>query len=135
MIMKINKKGCILIDNKIYFIKTKNMGKSNFIKKFCVKKNSYYYKLYSRLYDYIIGENNNLYREYKRYYKKEFASYDEFLLEHHNIPKAILNNFNNKCSYYKYKDTGNEQPLYCLIQNEKIKKMVNEFMGGFVYEN
>ena len=115
--MKINKKGCILIDNKIYFIKTKNMGKSNFIKKFCVKKNSYYYKLYSRLYDYIIGENN------------------EFLLEHHNIPKAILNNFNNKCSYYKYKDTGNEQPLYCLIQNEKIKKMINEFMGGFVYEN
>lgn len=32
--MKINKKGCILIDNKIYFIKTKNMGKSNFIKSF-----------------------------------------------------------------------------------------------------
>lgn len=61
--MKIYKKECILLDNKIYFIKNKNMKKSNFLKKFCVKKNSYYYKLYSRLYDYIIGKNINLYKE------------------------------------------------------------------------
>lgn len=133
--MKIYKKECILLDNKIYFIKNNNMKKSNFLKKFCVKKNSYYYKLYSRLYDYIIGENINLYKEYRKYYKKEYTSYDEFLLEHHNIPKSILNKFNNKNSCYKYKDIGNEQPLYCLVQNEEIKKIINEFIGDFVYEN
>lgn len=133
--MKIYKKECILLEEKFYFIKNKNMRKKDFLEILQVKKNSYFYKLYSRLYDYIIGDNINLYKEYKWYYKKEYITYDKFLLEHHNIPKSVLNKFNNKNSYYKYKDIGNEQPLYCLIQNEEMRKIINEFMGGFIYEN
>ena len=125
--MKIYKKQNLMLDDKFYFIKNNNMKKKDFLKLFYVKKNSYFYQLYSRLYDYIVGKSINLYNEYNKYYKKEFSTFREFLSEHHNIPEKLIMNFDNKNSYYKYKDIGNEQPLFCLMQSNDIKKIVNEF--------
>ena len=55
----------------IFFNKNYKMSKRNFIKKFKVKRRTYFYDLYSRLYDFIIGGSTNLYKEYRKYYKKE----------------------------------------------------------------
>lgn len=122
-------------DDKIFFIKKNNMSKKKFLKKFNVKNNSYLYNLYSRLYDYIIGNCFNLYDEFKKYYKKEYLKFDIFLSEHYNMPEKLIKEYNNKKSYYKYKDVGNEQPLYPILRDEEVRNIVCEFVGGFVYED
>ena len=128
-------KKIIKLDDKIFFIKTSDMSKKNFLKLFFVKKRTYLYQLYSRLYDYIAGNSINLYEEYKNYYANEYDTFDSFLLEHYNLPKDLVKIFNKKNSFYKYKDIGNEQPLYSLLMDETIKKIIVDFMGGFVYED
>lgn len=128
-------KKIVKLDDKIFFIKTIDMSKKKFLKLFFVKKNTYLYQLYSRLYDYIAGNSINLYEEYKNYYANEYDTFDSFLLEHYNLPKDLVKIFNKNNSYYKYKDIGNEQPLYSLLMDETIKKIIIDFMGGFVYED
>lgn len=133
--MKKIQKTIINLDDKIFFIKNNDMERKNFLKIFNVKYNSYLYHLYSRLYDYIIGDCINLYKEFRNYYIKEYSNFETFLLEHYNIPDELIYKFNNKKSYYKYKDIGNEQPLYPILQNEKVHDIVIKFVGGYVYEN
>lgn len=128
-------KKMIKIDNKIFFIRTKNMSKKKFLKQFYVKNNTYLYNLYCRLYSYIAGNAINLFKEYKLYYSKEYSTFKIFLSEHYNIPDNIIESFDNRKSFYKYVDIGNEQPLYSLMMNKTIQKVVKDFMGDFKYEN
>lgn len=133
--MKRIKKSIIKLDDKIFFIKNDDMSKKHFLKLFHVKKKSYLYQLYSRLYDYIIGDGINLYEEFEEYYSKEYFNFEFFLLEHYNIPDELVEKFNNTKSYYKYEDIGNEQPLHSLLWDEKLQNIVSVFMGGYVYED
>lgn len=133
--MKRIQKTIIRLDDKIFFIKNDDMSKKHFLELFYVKKKSYLYQLYVRLYDYIVGDSINLYKEFKKYYSKEYSSFEIFLSEHYNIPDELLEKFNNTKSYYKYKDIGNEQPLYNLLHDEEVHNIVSKFMGGYVYEN
>ena len=133
--MKIYEKKTLKLNDKLYFIKNPNMKKKDFLVLFYVKKNTYFYKLYGRLYDFLIGGSINLHKEYKKYYKKEYFNFKEYLIEHHNIPENMIENFYNKNSFYKYKDIGNEQPLYSLLQDSKVKQIAIEFMGGTIYED
>ncbi len=133
--MKKIQKIIIRLDDKILFIKNDDMGKNNFLKLFNVKNNSYLYQLYGRLYDYIIGDSINLYEEFQKYYSIEYSKFEIFLSEHYNVPDELIEKFNNTKSYYKYKDIGNEQPLYHLLHDEKIHNIVSKFMGGYVYED
>lgn len=133
--MKKIQKTIIKLDDKIFFIKNDDMRKKCFLKSFNVKNKSYLYQLYGRLYDYIIGDGINLYEEFEKYYSKEYSSFEIFLSEHYNIPDELVEKFNNTKSYYKYKDIGNEQPLYNLLHDEEVHNIVSEFMGGYVYEN
>ena len=133
--MKKIQKNIIKLDNKIFFIKNNNMTKKNFLKLFYVKNNSYLFQLYSRLYDYIIGDGIDLYKEFKKYHSTEYSKSEIFLSEHYNIPDELIEKFNNKKSFYKYKDLGNEQPLYHLLHDDEVKNIVRKFMGGYVYEN
>lgn len=133
--MKKIQKTIIKLDDKIFFIKNNDMERKDFLKMFNVKYNSYLYHLYSRLYDYIIGNCINLYEEFHNYYIKEYSNFETFLSEHYNVPDELIDKFNNKKSYYKHKDIGNEQPLYHILQNEEVRDIVIKFVGGYAYEN
>ena len=133
--MKKVKKKIFKIDNKVFFVKMNNMTKKEFLNIFKVKKNTYFYKLYERLFDYLISGCINLNDEYNHYYKNEYNCFELFLEEHYNIPRDLIPFFNNKISCYKNKTVGCELPLYNLIHNEEIRNVISEFMGGFVYEN
>lgn len=117
----------------VFLKKNKRMGKKNFIKLFKVKKKSYFYNLYSRLYDFIIGGGINLYKEYKKYYKNEYKSFEKFLVERYNMDEELLKKFKNRKSYYKKFDTMCDQVVHNLAQDEEIKQIISEFMGGYVY--
>lgn len=117
----------------IFFNKNRTMKKRNFIKLFKVKKRTYFYDLYSRLYDFIIGGSTNLYNEYKKYYKKEYKDFDKFLTERFNMDRELLNKFNNKNSYYKKIDLKCDQAVHNLAQDDEIREIISQFMGGYVY--
>ena len=125
----------IELNGRIFFIINKDMKFKNFIRMFNVKKGSYYYNLYKRLYDSIFGCKINLYKEYKCYYKKEYETFNSFLKEHYNFDDIILEKISNKKSYYKYKDIGKEQPIENLKYNEEIKNIVKSFIGSDLNEN
>lgn len=133
--MKEIQKTIIKLDDKIFFIKKGDMRKKSFLKLFNVKNKSYLYQLYDRLYNYIMGKGINLYGEFKKCYSKEYSNFETFLSEHYNIPDELIEKFNNKKSYYKYKNIGNEQPLYHLLHDEEVNNIVSKFMGGYVYED
>ena len=117
----------------VFFNRNHTMSKRFFIKKFKVKKRTYFYNLYSRLYDFIMGGSINLYKEYKKYYKKEYKNFDIFLMERFNMNNDLLKKFNNKKSYYKKINLQCDQAVYNLAQDGEIKKIISEFIGGFEY--
>lgn len=117
----------------VFFKKNNKMKKKNFIKIFKVKKKTYFYNLYSRLYDFLMGGCMNLYKEYKNYYSKEYKSFEGFLVERYNMDEELLKKFKNKKSYYKKFDTMCDQIVHSLAQDEEIKEIIYKFMGGYVY--
>lgn len=117
----------------VFFNINKKMNKKNFLRIFKVKKKTYFYNLYSRLYDFIMGGNVNLYKEYKEYYKKEYKKFENFLIERYNMNEELLKKFKNRKSYYKKFDTMCDQVVYSLAQDEEIRQIISDFMGGYVY--
>ena len=94
------KKQLVKYGDLVFFNKNNRMKKKNFINLFKVKKKTYFYNLYSRLYDFLIGGDTNLYKEFKKYYNKEYKSFEEFLIERYNMDEELLKKFKNRKSYY-----------------------------------
>ena len=93
------KKQLVKYGDLVFFKKNNRMKKKNFIKMFRVKKNTYFYNLYYRLYDFLIGGDTNLYKEYKKYYAKEYKNFEEFLIERYNMDEGLVKKFKNRKSY------------------------------------
>lgn len=127
------KKQIVKYGDIVFFKKNNRMKKKHFIRKFKVKKNTYFYNLYYRLYDFLIGGSTNLYKEYRKYYKKEYKNFEKFLIEKYNMDEKLLKEFKNRRSYYKNFDTMCDQTVLSLAQDEAIKEIINKFMGGYIY--
>ncbi len=125
----------VYIEDKVFFNKSVLINRFTFINLFHVKYNSYLYNLYSRLYDYILGNCINLYKEYKKYYSGEFANMREFLIERYNMNDEQLNMFCHKKSYYKLKYNSMDNPTAGLLYIDEIKGLVSEYVGGELSEN
>ena len=128
------KKQLVKYGDLVFFNKNNRMKKKNFINLFKVKKKTSFYNLYSRLYDFLIGGDTNLYKEFKKYYNKEYKSFEEFLIERYNMDEELLKKFKNRKSYYKKFDTMCDQVVHSLAQDEEIEEIINKFMGGYVYD-
>ena len=74
------KKGNLLFYKKDF--KTSPMGVYCF---FGVKRRSYAGSVVRRIYEHFCGGAKNLFLEYLLYYKKEFKSFEFFLLEKYNL--------------------------------------------------
>ena len=127
------KKQIVKYGDIVLFKKNNKMQKRNFIRIFKVKKNSYFYNLYSRLYDFLIGGSVNLYKEYRKYYKKEYKTFEKFLIERYNMDEGLLEKFKNRRSYYEKFDIMCDQTVHSLAQDEEIKEIISKFMGGYIY--
>lgn len=127
------KKSIDKYEDLVFFNKVHGMSKREFISLFKVKKKSYLYDLYSRLYDAIIGGSINLNKEYNKYYRIEFDNFSDFLISRYNMTEEMLKKYCNKKSYYKEFDRMLEQPIHSLLQDETIKEIIYKFMGGYIY--
>ena len=66
-----------------------------------IKKRSYIAITFSKIYDFFCNNAINLKKEYKKYYQKEYLSFEEYLQQKHNLFKDEIECLNNQNSYYK----------------------------------
>ncbi len=124
----------IKYDDLVFFIEKKKMKKKDFFKMVKVKKNSYLYNIYDRMYDFMLKGKVNLYKEYIKYYKKEYKDFSEYLSEKYHMNEEMKKMFENKKSCYKKYDLCCDQPILALMQDDEVKEIICKFMGGYVYD-
>lgn len=119
----------VIISNHVFFPKKSIVSLSGAYKFFGVKKNSYMGSIVQRIYDYYCGGAINLYRTYRKYYKKEFSSYEEFLERHFNLFPDEVRSISSKHLYYKDTSFQPENNITNLIEDLAIANTVKQFLG------
>ena len=120
----------------IYFPKKKIPRKYFVLKKIGVKKNTFAGNTISRMYDYYFKDAINFKKEYKKYYRKEFASVIIFIEEHFNMDhdRAVkLANGNYSIKYCTSQSI--ERNIETLNYDEKLKKSFSDAIGGIADED
>lgn len=127
--------GCLRSSGNFYFIKNKSICRKNFLKAFGVNDKSYMGNVFSRLYTNYCGGAINLQSEYKKYYKKEFPTFIDYLMERHNLLKDEVSKLNSKKSYYKSIENNPERNVDNLIEDSDIEEVFYSFFGGVIGED
>ena len=119
----------MIISNHVFFLKKSTVCLGGAYKFFGVKKNSYMGSVVQRIYDYYCGGAINLYRTYRKYYKKEFSTYEEFLEKHFNLFPDEVRSISSKRLYYKDTSFQPENNITHLIEDLAIENTVKQFLG------
>jgi len=115
-----------IINEKIYFIKTKGLNKSAFRKYLGVRRKTYMDNVMVRLFSYYYSNATSLKKEYRKYYKKEFATFEEFLSQKHNLtPNEIERLLEN--AYYKDLSIVPDYDIAELMNDDTISSAVLSF--------
>lgn len=118
-----------------FFDKTRCCRKSKLLKKFGVKSNSYFGTTFGRLYDYYFGSAIDLKKEYIHYYKKEFDSFEKYLLSHFDFDFSISYRILQMSRpFYNQMLLRPEQNLEILLEDSIINDVFWKGMRG-VTEN
>lgn len=113
----------LIVNGIIFFNKHKIHTKSGFVKKMNVKKNSYAESIMIRLYNLYFSSSIKLYSEYKKYYKQEFNSINDFLYNKYNLNKPEIEDLDLKHLYYKELASAPEYYLFIyLLEDDAIGK-------------
>ena len=86
--------------------------------------------LISKIYDFYCDGAKNLFVEYKKYYRKEFDSYNDFLARKYNLLEFEIKELSSKFLYAKEIKDIKDYSIEQLCENEEIKELLLEFLGG-----
>ena len=115
------------IDDKHYFIKTVKFNKNAFLKYLGITKKTYMDRTMTKLFEYRYANAISLKNEYKKYYKKEFATFCNFLRQKHNLHPSEIDIFCNKRSFYKDLSIAPDLNVPELMNDEVIASAVTSF--------
>ena len=121
--------------NYILFIKGLRTSKIGIYKYFGVRKNSYAGTIISRIYDYYCIGARNLFLEYLRFYRKEFSSYKEFLIQKYNVDDKAIEKVVPKRLYCKDIEKALDGQIDNFSYYDNFAKMIKEFIGWQTNEN
>lgn len=121
--------------NYILFIKGLRTSKIGIYKYFGVRKNSYAGTIISRIYDYYCIGAKNLFLEYLRFYRKEFSSYKEFLVQKYNVDDKAIEKGVPKRLYCKDIAKALDGQIANFSYYDNFAKMIKEFIGWQANEN
>ncbi|WP_349674878.1 hypothetical protein [Lacrimispora sp.] len=131
-----SKSTCYKRGGTIYFRGKDIPRKLKVMKKLGVKKNTFAGDMISRVYDYYFDGCLNFRKEYRKYYRKEFSTIEEFIEEHFNIDhdeaiKLASGNYSIKdCSYRSI-----ERNIETLNYDENFKEAFSKAVGGLEDED
>ena len=73
--------------------------------------------------------------EYIRYYRREFDSYNDFLLRKHNFFVKEISDINKYLLFYKNLSLTEECGITNLLDDEEFNNIIIKFLGGKYIEN
>ena len=115
----------------VYFKKKEIPRKSEVMRRLGGKKNTFAGNMISRVYDYYFDGALNLKKEYRRYYRKEFANIEVFIEEHFNIEHEEAIELANEDYSIKYCTARSiERNIETLNYDEAFKKAFSDAVGG-----
>ena len=123
-------------DGIVYFNKNVLPRKWLVLKRMGVKRNSFAGDVISRLYDYYFSGAIDLNNDFRKYYRKEYASIIDYMEQHHNIcyDDAV---FMAKGSYSMKNCSQNsvERNIETVNYVKDIKEAFAKAVGGFIDED
>lgn len=125
----------IIYKRKVFFNKKDVCSIGIILKKYGVKGNSYAGNVLKRIYHYYFGDSVNLYKEYKKYYKKEFKTYDNYLECHLGLPDELRRKIVYRKIFYVNLEGKGEHIGDSFLYDDELKEQFWEFAGGIEYEN
>ena len=119
----------------IFFFKRENIpDKNEFIRLFGVNKNTFAGNMVSRIYDQYFKGATNFRVEYKKYYIKEFSSFESFIRNHFNFEEEIIENIVN--DDYSFKKLNYFEGSLNFINYDKgFLDAFSKIVGGFTNED
>ena len=131
-----NEMSCYKTNGRVYFRRRNIPYKRRVMKNMGVKRNTFAGNMVSRVYDYYFQGSINFRKEYRKYYRKEFASVVEFIEEHFNIEYDDAKKFAE--GNYSMKDCSRhtiERNIETLNDDENFKGAFSKAVGGFINED
>ena len=125
----------MIVNNHVFFLKKPSISLRGAYRFFGVKKNSYIGTVVQRIYDYYCGSAINLYHTYRKYYKNEFSTYEEFLEKHFNLFPNEVSLILSKHLYYKDTSFQPENNITNLAEDLNIANTIIEFLGDNQEDN
>ncbi|RCW23448.1 hypothetical protein DFO77_1483 [Marinilabilia salmonicolor] len=110
-----------------------SVSRRKFLNKVGVKKNTYSYDMFYRIYDFIHSELIDLRKEYEKYYSIEYDTYENFIYHKLNIEYDVIESVKHKLKenkslrlFYKpdelsYGDSGS---IYNFVFSEEMEERI-----------
>lgn len=118
-----------------FFQKETVKSKRKLLKHFGIRRNTYAGNVVKRLHDYFYKNAIDLKREYRKYYRKEFGDYKEYLMCRLNMPEHVAQQLCNEHSCYVNLKWKGEHPGDYFEYDDALKMKFWEFVGGLEIED
>ena len=110
------------------------MNKKNFISLFNVQKGSYFYNLLIRVYNNFYACNWSIYKEYKKFYKKEFPEFEDYLIQVLKLFPNLIDRTLKKNLYLKYQFSWGDNSVYNFLCYPLMKDTFEKIMEEEYYD-
>lgn len=88
------------------------------------------YNTFKKIYDFFCQNAINLKKDYEKYYKDEFDSFERYLEIKHNLTSEEISSLNNKYSYYKNITMCSDWNALNLFYDKRFIEFFSKFFGG-----
>ena len=121
----------VIMANQYCFFNRRKIGSKHGICKFFgVKEKSYAGKTLLRLYMQYFGDAELLRKTYRKYYRKEFLSYKDFLVCRYNLDDGVVEEImqeNMSCTNLSFKE---DDIAYSFNSDDELRILFIEYVGG-----
>lgn len=124
-----------ITDNIVAFRNKDKKTYRKFIRFLRVKRNSYAARIAYRVYNEFFGNRYNLKRYYRQYYRKEFSSCEEFLINRWNMSDELAKTLAGENYYFTYCDYKKDRLSWWFSNDKKMVNLFSKFVGGIAHEN
>jgi len=109
-----------------FYNKSPCLKKSYFFKYFDIKPRSYIGQIISRIHDYYFKNSSLLKKDFKKYYSKEYSSFEDYLDKKHNLFQEEINRLNRNAAYYSEKLIAERYKACSLLSNDFDNNVISK---------
>lgn len=113
-----------------FFLKSFRKTRCGAYRYWGVRRNSYASRVVDRIYDYYFAGAKNLRIEYWLYYRREFPSYEDYLIKRFNLRPKEAEKLGSFRAFYKELTFEEDEQIPQLMEDENIASALKTFSGG-----